>query len=162
MLAAVGDSIVRAEDSWAEWLARVIGLPLRRLPANGARSDDVVEQLPPRAGERYAVVCLTVGTNDVLCDWDAEAFADRLGLIVSAVAESADRVAAAAGGPDPSHRGGAAAARRSRRGSARRLAGALQPRRHAPRLRPVGLPRVAAGQAPRRLAKRLSGRPFYR
>ena len=72
-LVAVGDSIVHAEDSWAAWLARAMGQPLRRVSANGARSDDVLEQLPGLAGERYAVACLSVGTNDVLFAWDAEA-----------------------------------------------------------------------------------------
>lgn len=92
-LVAIGDSIVHAEGSWAAWLARSMGQPLRRLSANGARSDDVLQQqLPGLAGERYAVACLSVGTNDVLFAWDAEAFAARLGRIVEVAGSSADRV----------------------------------------------------------------------
>ena len=91
-LIVLGDSIVHAEDSWAAWLARSMGEPLRRLSANGARSDDVLEQLQGLAGERHATACLSVGTNDVLFDWDAAGFADRLGRIVEAVGASADRV----------------------------------------------------------------------
>ena len=91
-LVAVGDSIVHAEDSWGAWLARAMGQPLRRVSANGARSDDVLGQLPGLAGERYAVACLSVGTNDVLFAWDAEAFAARLGRIVALAGASAERV----------------------------------------------------------------------
>ena len=49
-LVAVGDSIVHAEDSWGAWLAPGDGQPLRRVSANGARSDDVLGQLPGLAG----------------------------------------------------------------------------------------------------------------
>jgi hypothetical protein len=94
-LVALGDSIVHAGDSWAAWLARSMGEPLRRLSANGARSDDVLEQLPLLAGEQYVVACLSVGTNDVLFDWDAAGFADRLRQIMQVAGASADRVVAA-------------------------------------------------------------------
>ncbi len=38
------------------------------------------------------MACLSVGTNDVLFAWDAEAFAARLGRIVEVAGASADRV----------------------------------------------------------------------
>ena len=208
MLLAVGDSIVHAEDSWAAWLASAMDLPLRRVSANGARSADVLEQLPSLAGERYAVACLSVGTNDVLFDWDADAFAERLELIVSAAAESAERVVA----PTITHAlagfpgGGSGFRRRVEEANAALAAcGALviagddlrgprllQPDRIHPTVEgqllladraaaalgvttapssladaPVGAARwayhrVAAGQAPRRLAKRALRRPAYR
>jgi lysophospholipase L1-like esterase len=94
-LVAVGDSIVHAEDSWGAWLARAMGADLRRVSANGARTEDVLEQLPLVAGERYAVACLSIGTNDVLFDWDAEVYAERLGRIVAALGEAAEQVVAA-------------------------------------------------------------------
>ncbi len=94
-LVAVGDSIVHAEDSWGAWLARAMGADLRRVSANGARTEDVLEQLPLVAGERYAVACLSIGTNDVLFDWDAEVYAERLGRIVGALGEAAEQVVAA-------------------------------------------------------------------
>ena len=94
-LVAVGDSIVHAEDSWAAWLARTMGADLSRVSANGARTDDVLAQLPLLAGERYAVACLSIGTNDVLFDWDAERYGERLGRIVAALGEVSDRVVAA-------------------------------------------------------------------
>lgn len=91
-LVAVGDSIVHAADSWPDWLARAMGQELRRLSANGARSDDVLAQLAGLEGERYDVACLSVGTNDVLFDWDAEGFAARLATIVPALQARSDRV----------------------------------------------------------------------
>jgi lysophospholipase L1-like esterase len=60
--------------------------------ANGSRAVDVVDQLPLLTGERYAVACLSVGANDVLFDWDAEAFRRRLGTIVTAAGAVAERV----------------------------------------------------------------------
>ncbi len=92
ILVAVGDSLVHAEESWPAWLARAMGHPLRRVSANGARSADVLDQLPALAGERYAVACLSVGTNDVLFDWDADAFRERLDRTVTALRASADHV----------------------------------------------------------------------
>ena len=91
-LVAVGDSIVHADDSWAAWLARAMGRPLQRVSANGARADDVLQQLSAVPGERYAVACLSVGTNDVLFDWDAGLFARRLGEIAAVLRARADRV----------------------------------------------------------------------
>ena len=94
-LAAVGDSLVHAEESWPAWLARAMGHDLHRASANGARSDDVLEQLPALSGERYAAACLSVGTNDILFDWDADAFGERLARIVAALRECADHVVTA-------------------------------------------------------------------
>jgi lysophospholipase L1-like esterase len=94
-LVAVGDSLVHAEEAWPGWLARAMDQELRRVSANGARSDDVLAQLPALAGERYAVACLSVGTNDVLFDWDAAAFEERLGRIVAGLQDAADRVVTA-------------------------------------------------------------------
>ena len=91
-LVAVGDSIVHAEDSWAAWLARAMDRPLRRVSADGARADDVLDQLGSSTGERYAVACLSVGTNDVLFDWDATEFARRLGEIAQVLRGSAEHV----------------------------------------------------------------------
>jgi hypothetical protein len=91
-LVAVGDSMVHAEESWPEWLAKAMGQPLRRISANGARADDVLVQLSSLAGERYAVACLSVGGNDALFDWDATVFAERIGEIATALLASADRV----------------------------------------------------------------------
>lgn len=90
---AVGDSIVNADQSWAHWLSATMGQPLRRVSVNGSLSDDVVRhQLPLLAGQHYAVACVTVGTNDILFDWDADTYADNLATIVAAASASAERV----------------------------------------------------------------------
>ena len=93
VVVAVGDSLVNADRSWAHWLSRAMGEPLQRVSMDGSLSTDVVrDQLPLLAGHEYAVACLTVGTNDVLFEWDAEAFADNLATIVDATTASAERV----------------------------------------------------------------------
>ncbi len=78
-IVAVGDSIVAAEESWATWLSRAMGQPLRNLAVGGSLSDDVVGQVVALAEGEYAVACLSVGTNDILFDWDAERFARQRG-----------------------------------------------------------------------------------
>jgi hypothetical protein len=89
---AVGDSLVNADESWAYWLSRAMGQPLHRVSVDGSLSRDVLDQLPQLRGHQYSVACLTVGTNDILFDWDADAFADNVATIVAAAAETADRV----------------------------------------------------------------------
>jgi len=91
-LVAAGDSIVHAADSWPAWLARAMGQELRRVSADGARSDDVLEQVATLGEDRYAVACLSVGTNDVLFGTDPGDFRERVGAIVAALRERADRV----------------------------------------------------------------------
>lgn len=91
-IVALGDSMLVDDQSWGYWLNRAMGLPLRTVAVGGARSDDVVQQLPSLGDERYDVACLSVGTNDILFDWDVERFTDNLAAIVSAAGESAERV----------------------------------------------------------------------
>jgi lysophospholipase L1-like esterase len=86
---AIGDSLVATDGSWAEWLSRAMGLPLRNLAVGGSQSRDVLGQLPRLREETYAVACLTVGTNDILFDWDAGRFADNVAMIVAAAKDSA-------------------------------------------------------------------------
>ncbi len=59
---------------------------------DGSLSRDVLDQLPRLAGQQYVVACVTVGTNDILFDWDADEFAGNLATIVAAASASADRV----------------------------------------------------------------------
>lgn len=94
-LVAAGDSMVHAAGSWPEWLARAMGQELRRISANGARADDVLEQVAGLGDERYDVACLSVGGNDALFDWDPQVYAARLARIVTALQAHADRVVAA-------------------------------------------------------------------
>jgi hypothetical protein len=91
-IVAIGDSLINADRSWAHWLGLAMGQPLHRVSVDGALSRDVVDQLPPLAGEQYAVACLSVGGNDVMFEWDADEFADNLATIVAAATASAERV----------------------------------------------------------------------
>jgi len=207
-LVAVGDSIVHADDSWPAWLARAIGAPLRRVSANGARADDVLEQLPELTGGRYAVACLSVGTNDVLFDWDAAVFARRLAEVAAALLASADSVVVPTvsrslgrfpgGGEELGRRvaevngvlrasGLTVISGEDLRGPRLHQADRIHPTlegqllladRAAAALGVTPVPsslaaappgagrweyhRVAAGQAPRRVVKRVLGRPMYR
>jgi lysophospholipase L1-like esterase len=105
---AFGDSITNgggelqwgvALQSWAQWLARGLGLPFTNYAVDGARVDDVVDdQLPAferrsaRPDARYDVGCLYVGVNDVRgLDWDAGAFEQRFRRALAFVAERSDR-----------------------------------------------------------------------
>ena len=91
-IVAIGDSLINADRSWAYWLGLALGQPLHRVSVDGSLSRDVVDQLPPLAGQRYAVACLSVGGNDVMFGWDADEFADNLATIVAAATASAERV----------------------------------------------------------------------
>jgi lysophospholipase L1-like esterase len=88
---AFGDSITHgggelqwgvALQSWAQWVARGLGLPFTSHAVDGARADGVLrEQIPAfqrhsaRPGARYDLGCLYIGVNDVRApDWDAAAF----------------------------------------------------------------------------------------
>jgi lysophospholipase L1-like esterase len=88
---AFGDSITNgggelqwgvALQSWAQWVARGLGLPLTNYAVDGNRADDVVRwQIPaflertPHPEARYELGCLYIGVNDVRSyEWDPEAF----------------------------------------------------------------------------------------
>ncbi|HEX4432895.1 MAG TPA: GDSL-type esterase/lipase family protein [Frankiaceae bacterium] len=91
-LVCVGDSIITADRSWGYWLARGGGWPLVRHSARGARSWQVLDQLPHLRGHRYAVGALTVGANDVLFDWDAARYEANLLAILEAMSSACDKV----------------------------------------------------------------------
>ena len=88
---ALGDSITNgggelqwgvALQSWAQWVARGLGLPFTSYAVDGARVEDVLrEQVPaferrsahPEA--RYELGCLYIGVNDVRApDWEPARF----------------------------------------------------------------------------------------
>src|SRR5688500_17748463 len=89
---ALGDSLLGTEQSWAYWVSRAMGVPLRTVAVGGSRSGDVLRQLAPITDEHYDVACLTVGTNDILFDWDLERYAANVAAIVAAAGECAERV----------------------------------------------------------------------
>ena len=105
---AFGDSITNgggelqwgvALQSWAQWVARALGLPLTNCATDGARVDDVVgEQIPAferrtaKPGLRYDLGCLYVGVNDVRStDWDAATFEQSYRHALAYLAGRCDR-----------------------------------------------------------------------
>jgi lysophospholipase L1-like esterase len=106
---AFGDSITNgggelqwgvALQSWALWTARALGLPFTSFAVDGARVGEVAgDQLgaarerSARPDARYDLGCLHIGVNDVRAlDWDADAYARDLAVVVDHLAGSCDRV----------------------------------------------------------------------
>jgi lysophospholipase L1-like esterase len=108
-LLAFGDSITNgggelqwgvALQSWAQWTARALGLPLTNFAVDGARVRHVAgaqlraarkRSANPEA--RYDLGALHIGVNDVRAlDWDAPAFAADLAVVLDHLAERCDRV----------------------------------------------------------------------
>jgi lysophospholipase L1-like esterase len=107
---AFGDSITNgggelqwgvALQSWAQWMARGLGLPLTNYAVDGANVENVVHEQqqafydrgaqPPDA--RYDVGCLYIGVNDVRAlDWDARAFEPLYRRALGFLGERCDRV----------------------------------------------------------------------
>ncbi len=88
---ALGDSITNgggelqwgvALQSWAQWVARALGLPITNLAADAAEARDVVvRQIPgfqrstAHPAARYELGCLYIGVNDVRgAEFDADSF----------------------------------------------------------------------------------------
>lgn len=108
---AFGDSITNgggelqwgvALQSWAQWVARGLGLPLTNHAVDGADAAGVLthqipafERLTARPGLRFDVGCLYIGVNDVRSPaWDAGAFEERFRRALSFVAGRCDRTLA--------------------------------------------------------------------
>ena len=105
---AFGDSITNgggelqwgvAMRSWAEWVARGLGLPFTNYAVDGNRAVDVLHaQIPAftrRAvsdDARYDLGCLYIGVNDVRAlDWNAEAFNTDLRFSLGFLLRRCDR-----------------------------------------------------------------------
>ena len=108
---AFGDSITNgggelqwgvALQSWAQWVARGLGLPFTNHAVDGADVAHVVHRQIPaferataNPGARYDVGCLYIGANDVRSpDWDAERFARDYSATVAFLTERCDRTVA--------------------------------------------------------------------
>ncbi len=106
---AFGDSITNgggelqwgvALQSWAQWLARGLGMPFTNLAVDGARCADVLaEQIPRLEGSTakpsaaYDVGCLYIGVNDVRSvDWDLPAYEKALNGALEWLGRRCDRV----------------------------------------------------------------------
>src|SRR3984885_10630321 len=108
-LLAFGDSITNgggelqwgiALQSWAQWLARALGLPFTNYATDGGRAADVVSQQIPAHNRlnavghaRYQLGCLYIGVNDVRAsDWDPEAYERDFALALTYLLERCEKV----------------------------------------------------------------------
>jgi lysophospholipase L1-like esterase len=108
---AFGDSITNgggemqwgvALQSWAQWVARALGLPLTNYAVDGDRAADVVQRQIPlyervavHPNARYEVGCLYVGANDVRAlDFDVQRFEHELRAALGFLTDRCDRALA--------------------------------------------------------------------
>ena len=101
-VAGLGDSITNGQgepmlgvhpQSWVQWLAQAMDAPFHGLARDGARVADVVAEQVPRLRSGYELACVFAGVNDVRAtDWDAEAYARELGVVVAAAGAAAGRL----------------------------------------------------------------------
>jgi lysophospholipase L1-like esterase len=102
-LVALGDSITRGRggtpalgvhfQSWAQWLAEAMDLPLTNLAEDGAVASDVRARQVPRLEGPYDLATLYVGVNDTRgMNWEPERFAGEVAEIVAALRAAAERV----------------------------------------------------------------------
>lgn len=102
-LVALGDSITRGRggspalgihfQSWAQWLAETLELPLTNLAADAAVAADVLAGQVPRLQGPYDLAVLYAGVNDTRgADWDPARFDRDMREIVAALRAAADRV----------------------------------------------------------------------
>lgn len=103
-LVALGDSITRGRggvpslgihfQSWGQWLAEALELPLTNLARDGAAAADVLADQVPRLNGPYDLGVLLVGVNDTRgMEWDPGRFEREVRTIVGALREACDRVA---------------------------------------------------------------------
>src|ERR1700761_9499613 len=108
-LLAFGDSITNgggelqwgvALQSWAQWTARALGLPFTSFAVDGARVRHVAgaqlraaRKRSAHPDARYELGALHIGVNDVRAlDWDPDAFAADLAVVLDYLAERCDRL----------------------------------------------------------------------
>jgi lysophospholipase L1-like esterase len=101
-LVALGDSITNGHgepalgvhpQSWAQWVAEVLGLPFTKLATDGAQVADVLREQVPRLDGPYDVGCVYAGVNDVRAPgFDAAAYERDLRAVVAAVSDASERV----------------------------------------------------------------------
>ncbi len=106
---ALGDSITNgggelqwgvALQSWTQWLARGLGLPLTNHAVDGASVADVLrtqilrhERFSARPAARFDLGCLYIGINDVRRDdWDEHAYAAGLDEVLGWLAARCERL----------------------------------------------------------------------
>lgn len=90
-IVAIGDSIINADKSWGYWLAQATGMELVRHSVGGSTSTQALPQLDAVA-QHYRLAVVTIGTNDILFDWEPAGFEANVTRILEALTVTADRV----------------------------------------------------------------------
>lgn len=102
-MVALGDSITRGRggfpslavhfQSWAQWVAEALELPLTNLAVDGAVAADVLADQVPRVRGPYDLATLFIGANDARgIDWDPVRYEREVRAILAALTAAADRV----------------------------------------------------------------------
>jgi lysophospholipase L1-like esterase len=92
-LVALGDSITAAEGSWAQQLARELGLPCTSYAVNGAVVAHVLRKQLPRVESGHDLACLYIGVNDARGpSFDPVAYERDLGLVAAGLRDRAARM----------------------------------------------------------------------
>lgn len=101
-MVALGDSITRGKggapalgvhpQSWAQWVAEALDVPLHNLAVDGATAQDVVHEQLPRLKPPYDLATLFIGANDARGSLDPAAFAQAIHSIIAAVGDASRRV----------------------------------------------------------------------
>ena len=93
-----GDSVVIGHVPsmpWGGWLAFANGWSFTRHSLTGRTSEQIANDLLPRAGFGYTVGCFTAGANDVAGrTWDAEATEENLRAIWKGMSDRCEHVLA--------------------------------------------------------------------
>src|SRR5207237_8826153 len=99
---ALGDSVTNGHgepalgvhaQSWAQWLAEALELPLTKLATDGALAADVLREQVPRLDGPYDVGCVYAGVNDARVPaFDPAAYARDLRAVADAVGAASARL----------------------------------------------------------------------
>lgn len=78
--------------SWARWVAEAAGIPYEQHAKGGLTSTQIVEQFLPKVTGQYDYGVFSMGTNDALTGFDAEAFRANVEKTSARMAEAARQV----------------------------------------------------------------------
>lgn len=104
-MVALGDSVTRGKggmpmlgihpQSWAQWVAETLGLPLTILAVDGTTAPDLVRDQVPRLTGPYDLGTLLIGANDARAPaLDVPAFDAAVGAALDALRDTCDRTLA--------------------------------------------------------------------
>lgn len=98
---ALGDSLVNGltpdlagvkGQSWARWVADAAGISYEQYAKGGLTSTQIVGKLLPKVTGCYEYGVLSMGTNDILTNWDAAAFRQNVEIAAARMAKACNRV----------------------------------------------------------------------